>query len=202
MIPSRDHVDAEGFTLEDTEEPGDTQQIPAFPSTEVGLQHLLVSREDSEDGPRMPKLPVAARLAADTEVPPGSPGAIPSLGMFSSAMFSLPDGQSKMPTMSPRSLLEQIAFDIQDVSKCYAVQVEDTPQIEEASDLGVILESPRNLCGGGCLASRPSGVSVGLENGDINPYDAEWLKAKREEDEEYVLYLKSQSPDGVPLVKL
>eukprot|EP00435_Cladocopium_sp_Y103_P018754 s1771_g4.t1 len=79
---------------------GDTQPIPAFPSTEVGLQHLSpVSREDSEDGPRMPKLPVAARLAADTEVPPG---AIPNLGMFSSAMFSLPDGQSKMPTASSK----------------------------------------------------------------------------------------------------
>eukprot|EP00434_Breviolum_minutum_P018852 symbB.v1.2.016628.t2/scaffold1241.1/size129723/3 len=84
--------------------------------------------------------------------------------------------------------MEQIAFDIEDVSKCFAAHVEDSPKIEALPF--------RESMGGGCLATR---VQTGLEPGDINPYDAEWLKAKREEDEEYVLYLKSLSPDGIPL---
>ena len=192
MTPSRDHLDAEGFILDDTDEPGETHHIPSFPSSEVGLQRLS---RDSDEGPRMPRLPFASRLAASD----ATPGAMANLGIFSTTVLEVDTSDIKVPRASPRNLMEQIAFDIEDVSKCFAAHVEDSPKIEEGSDLP-ILESPRTLCGGGgCLATR---VQTGLEPGDINPYDAEWLKAKREEDEEYVLYLKSLSPDGIPLVKL
>ncbi|CAK9094858.1 unnamed protein product [Durusdinium trenchii] len=152
--------------------------LPALPAAEAGRKHGFFSEE--EDGPRMPKLPFASRLA-DSEA---MPGAMARLGIFPS--FSMPEaspGDGAPLKASPRSLLEQIAFDIEDVSKCYAdgKEGEGSPQIEEASDLGPIIESSNNFCGGGCLVIKPI---AGLDPGDLNPYDAEWLKAKREEDEE------------------
>ncbi|CAJ1406352.1 unnamed protein product [Effrenium voratum] len=67
-----------------------------------------------------------------------------------------------------------------------------------------LLESPRNnLCGGGCLVAGTAFEGLEPETpSSVGASEADWLRAKREEDEEYLLYLKSQSADGVPLVKL
>ncbi|CAJ1418041.1 unnamed protein product [Effrenium voratum] len=169
------------------------QSIPRLPVQEELCEPPETGEEGDGDVPRMPRLPFASRLAHPG---PGRPGLLAALtGVQDLA------GDTQPLKGSPRELLEQIAFDIEDISKAMP-RITSTP--EEESHQMPLLESPRNnLCGGGCLVAGTAFEGLEPETpSSVGASEADWLRAKREEDEEYLLYLKSQSADGVPLVKL
>lgn len=165
----------------------------------------------------MPQLPFATRLVETS--------ATERLALFSSPLLSMQQGGNTLADKDavqrlkacPTNIFEQIAFDIEDtVTKAMLAQTgkeEEDSDVPEESKTPIfpVLDSPKRSVCGGCLVTPVSNIGVSdMLNLDVaydsttllGPTEAEWLKQKREEDEEYLLYLKSQSPDGLPLVRL
>eukprot|EP00440_Ansanella_granifera_P009642 gb/GFBE01010446.1/.p1 GENE.gb/GFBE01010446.1/~~gb/GFBE01010446.1/.p1 ORF type:complete len:267 (+),score=32.88 gb/GFBE01010446.1/:1-801(+) len=194
---------------------------------------------DGGEAPRMPRLPFASRLAASpglyddrghlaassgSSSPVGGPAESPpfaSPNRLPSRLSQREDASchaSKIDLrrgmqVSPRTLLRQIAFDLEDtVSRALAAEGiagSDSDGEDNHEPVAAIIESPRGQMCAGCIGGSAAPawhtageVSASMDSPTVTALavrDAAWLLARQREDEEL---LKKLAENGQSMVTL